>query len=242
MSFTVANDFSLFIYALDQADASPGSCRFDTNGLNSYHRYMFNQNTATPSITGTDYGASVLGKFASGNIGTQSFTATGLQGLAGTTGVITASLFHSGSILTGSTFSQSLRLIQKTEIDYASEIDDNGYSILIIYPSASTVANLPKSFTTAYNQADASADKYVASLFRSSDSDNAIPTVVASDTSGFDTNRTGSLLISHSGTYNTFYGTIAGLYTTWSYVHVVAEGGITAADGRRIFINTAIPT
>jgi hypothetical protein len=134
---------------------------------------------------------------------------------------LTASLLASGSILTGSTFTQSLELIQPTTYDPFTDFggagdDRSRYTIFILYPSESTVANKPENFVLLYGSTDVSTGTYVAAMFEPAGPTTTIRPVKSSAPI--------DLPISHS--YTTYYGTIADTYTTWSYIHIIDDGGI----------------
>ena len=71
-SFDVAADFSMFVYALDKAGTQ--TSRFNPTTNFTYNDYM--SNSLDPGASGFEN--TILGKLASGSIGSQSFSGSGL--------------------------------------------------------------------------------------------------------------------------------------------------------------------
>ena len=224
-NFDVESDFSMFVYALDKAGTQ--TSRFNPTTNFTYNSYM--SNSLDPGASGFEN--TILGKLASGSIGLQSFSGSGLTNalFLNSSGLVSASLLHSGSMLLSSSFSESLTGIQDNAPDIATDLGEN-YTILILYPSASSgvVNTIPTSYAGAYNGTD-----FVASVFDTEAS--FAPNFIA----GVRNSSPQNLPI--SGSYTTYYGTIADTYTTWSYVHLITNGGFTL-DNVKIFVAKIEPS
>ena len=223
-SFNITNDYDVLVYGLDIAGGTAGAITMNTDRF-VYNSYMYNQiETGDPSLSSDDYTGSVFGRFASGALGTSTFTAKGLDGIGSSTGTVTAIRLASGSLLSGSTFSQSLDLIQNPLLSPYSDLSNSRYTIIVLYPSKSVddISNVPKEFVTSYNDTDVALGKYVP-VFNVPD--DAVEPFQIRDANVHESNAPSDLIT--SGSYTAFYGELTDLYTTWSYIHLTQDQGFS---------------
>ncbi len=208
----------VYIYAIEYGPVTSG---IDITTNNVYNAYTFNQNTSSPSLSGTSYNNSLIGKLKN-NLGDNSFTAT-IDVSGGTT--INAALITDGAAINSNdSLSEIIEDIQTSFADIFTDIGQ--YSIIIVYPDDSDIIDRPTDFALSYNGTD-----HVASIYNPQSSlANSVQQVRNSTTQSFSTTTN----------YVTPWGSSESSYTNWDYIHVINAQGIKE-DNAKVFVSKTSP-